>query len=111
MSLSSEIIGGESSSSSEIESAENDETFEAPTKRTSPLKKNAKVQKEMKNVKINTKIINSVTIDPVLKPMGIEDKPYLDKFRHLIKKHVHFGDDEIFEMYNSFEEKVILQKT
>ena len=43
--------------------------------------------------------------------MGIEDKPYLDKFRHLIKKHVHFGDDEIFELYNSIDEKVIMQKS
>ena len=62
----------------------------------------------MKNVKIDTKVINSESIDPVLKPMGKEDKPYLDKFRHLIKKHVHFGDDEIFELYNSIDEKVIM---
>lgn len=44
-----------------------------------------------KNIKIDTKTINSESIDGTEKPMGIDEKPYLDKFRHLIKKHVHFG--------------------
>jgi hypothetical protein len=43
-----------------------------------------------------------------VKPMGVDEKPYLDKFRHLIKKHVHFDNTEIFELYNALDEKVIL---
>ena len=58
--------------------------------------------------------IRSQFIDPVVeqatKPMGVEEKPYLDKFRHLIKKHVHFDNNEIFELYNALDEKVIMQK-